>query len=115
VALAADSLAWRGHLSWTIERSGGRLGGEQAGLTVGEVRRVDTREDFQGQGVATRMYHLAQRFAAGHGWPAEIDHNPDRTVQGDRWAIKAGGWRPPLTGGHHMPSLGDLRRLLEGN
>ncbi|GLY99823.1 hypothetical protein Acsp02_70760 [Actinoplanes sp. NBRC 103695] len=42
VALAAGNLGWRGHLSWTIERPGGRLGGDQAGLTVGEVRRVDT-------------------------------------------------------------------------
>jgi GNAT superfamily N-acetyltransferase len=112
VALAADSLVWKGHLSWTIERPGGRLGGEQAGLTVGEVRRIDTREQFRGKGVATRMYRLAQRFAREKGWPAEIDHNPDRTIHGERWAIKVGGWRPPLTGGHPMPSPGDLFRLF---
>lgn len=114
VALAADTLAWVGHLAWTIDRPGGRLGGEQAGLKVGEVKRVDTRSGFGGRGIARQMYHAAQRVAAGRGWPAEIDHNPDRTAQGDAWAAKVGGWRPELTYNMHMPDYDDLMNRLRG-
>lgn len=114
VALAADTLAWVGHVAWTIDRPGGRLGGEQAGLTVGEVKRVDTRSGFEGRGIARRMYHAAQQVAAGRGWPAEIDHNPDRTAQGDAWAAKVGGWRPELTYNMHMPDYDDLMNRLRG-
>jgi hypothetical protein len=110
VAFAADSLAWRGHLAWTINRPGGRLGGDLAGLVVGEVRRVDTRAGFGGHGVATRMYGRALQVAAVQGWPSEIDHSDERTVEGDRWAKKAGGWRPPLRSGRHKPSFDDARR-----
>jgi GNAT superfamily N-acetyltransferase len=114
VALAADRLVWIGHLAWTINRPGGRLGGDQAGRIVGEVQRVDTREGFRGQGVAARMYRTARQVAARQGWPAEIDHNPSRTALGDCWAEKVGGWRPPLTYGQPMPDYDDLMRRLQG-
>jgi GNAT superfamily N-acetyltransferase len=114
VALAADRLVWIGHLAWTIKRPGGRLGGDQAGRIVGEVQRVDTREDFRGKGVAARMYRKARQVAARQGWPTEIDHNPSRTALGDRWAEKVGGWRPPLTYGQPMPDYDDLMRRLQG-
>lgn len=112
-AFATDSLVWVGHLVWTISRPGGRLGGEQAGRSVGEVQRVDTRDGYRKQGIATGMYHAALQAAASQGWPTEIDHNPSRTPRGDAWAGKVGGWLPPLTNGRHMPESDDLIRMLE--
>jgi GNAT superfamily N-acetyltransferase len=114
VALADDTLAWIGHLAWTITRPGGRLDGPQAGLKVGEVQRVDTRDGFRGRGVAERMYRRAQRVAAEQGWPAEIDHNPGRTAFGEPWAAKVGGWRPALAYGAPLPEFEDMRRLFGG-
>ncbi|MEU4476153.1 hypothetical protein [Micromonospora sp. NPDC023888] len=110
VALAANTLAWIGHLAWTITRPGGRLDGLEAGLTVGEVKRVDTREEFRERGVADRMYRRVREAAAGHGWPVEVDHNPDRTASGDRWAMKVSGWRPALSHGRRMPDFNDFMR-----
>ncbi|MFY1684788.1 hypothetical protein ACN265_25025 [Micromonospora sp. WMMD730] len=108
VALAADTLAWIGHLAWTIIRPGGRLDGLEAGLMVGEVKRVDTRKEFRKRGVADRMYRRVREVAAGQGWPVEVDHHPDRTVSGDLWAMKVSGWRPALSRGRHMPDLNDF-------
>ncbi|WP_433357867.1 hypothetical protein ACQPYV_12515 [Micromonospora saelicesensis] len=108
VALATNTLAWIGHLAWTITRPGGRLDGLEAGLTVGEVKRVDTRKEFRKRGVADRMYGRVREVAAGQGWPVEVDHNPDRTAPGDRWAMKVNGWRPALSHGGHMPDFDDL-------
>ncbi|SCF21861.1 hypothetical protein GA0070558_15610 [Micromonospora haikouensis] len=110
VAFKANTLAWIGHLAWTIIRPGGRLDGLEAGLTVGEVKRVDTREGFRKSGVADRMYRRAREAAAGQGWPVEVDHNPDRTVSGDRWAMKVGGWRPALSCGRHIPDFNGFVR-----
>ncbi|MFG1723110.1 hypothetical protein ACGFII_31260 [Micromonospora chalcea] len=110
VALAADTLAWIGHLAWTIIRPGGRLDGLEAGLTVGEIKRVDTRKEFRKSGVADRMYRRVREVAAGQGWPVEVDHNPDRTASGDRWAMKVSGWRPSLSRGRHMPDFNDFVR-----
>jgi hypothetical protein len=112
-AFAADSLDWVGQLVWTISRPGGRSGGEQAGHAVGEVQRVDTRDGYGRRGIATRMYFAALQVALAQGWPAEIDHSPNRTYRGDAWAAKVGGWRPPLTKGRHKPEPEDLQRLLE--
>ncbi|WP_434740773.1 hypothetical protein [Micromonospora sp. SH-82] len=110
VALAADTLAWIGHLAWTINRPGGRLDGPDAGLTVGEVKRVDRRKGCGERGVADRMYRRARKVAAGHGWPVEVDHSPDRTESGDHWAMKVGGWRPALSSGRHVLEPNDFLR-----
>lgn len=113
VAFAAHDLAWLGHLSWTINRPGGRLGGEEAGRAVGEIQRVDTRERFGRRGIARRMYQQAQQVASAQGWPAEIDHNPSRTADGDRWAERVGGWRPALTDGRLRADSDDVTRMFD--
>lgn len=101
-----------GHLAWTINRPGGRVDGDRAGLTVGEVQRVDTRDGHGRQGIATRLYAAAIRVAADLNWPAEIDHNQDRTPEGDTWSKKVGGHRPPLTNGRPVAEKERLMHLF---
>ncbi|WP_433233924.1 hypothetical protein ACQP2H_31640 (plasmid) [Micromonospora sp. CA-248260] len=97
IALHAFTLCTAGHLTWTINKPDGRRdadSGEQ--IAVGEIRTVWTAEDWRGRGIAEGMYRQAMEVAARAGWPMIIDHNPQRTPDGDAWAAKVGGYRPPL-------------------
>ncbi|MBP1781813.1 GNAT family N-acetyltransferase [Micromonospora chalcea] len=95
IALHASTLSAVGHLIWTIDKPGGRSDASGEQIAVGEIRAVWTAEDWRGRGIAIGMYRKAEEVAANAGWPAKIDHNPQRTPAGDAWAAKVGGYLPP--------------------
>ncbi|MFJ8691056.1 GNAT family N-acetyltransferase [Micromonospora wenchangensis] len=97
IALCASTLSIAGQLIWTIDKLHGRLddvSGEQ--IAVGEIKRVWTEEKWRGRGIARGMYRTAMEVAARAGWPATIDHNQQRTSDGEAWATGVGGYKPPL-------------------
>lgn len=54
------------------------------------VEGIEVHPDYQGQGHATDMWHMAQKLGLN---PV---HSVDRTLAGDTWARKMGGHLPPL-------------------
>ena len=65
----------------------------------GAIMNVTVHHEHQGKGIATAMYHLAQRLSSQYGVPAP-EHNTDRTDAGDAWAKKVGGDLPPRSDWH---------------
>jgi GNAT superfamily N-acetyltransferase len=78
---------------------------------TGEIKDLLVQPDHQGQGLATKMFQVAQQTAATNNLPAP-KHSSTRTRAGDSWAKKVGGAIPPLKDGrfHHddFEEFGDL-------
>lgn len=113
IAVDVETLGPIGHMIWTINKPGGRdAEGPAAGTRVGEIRSICVRKDRRGKGIATTMYREALKTSRELGWPAEIDHNRERTDEGERWAKQApGGYIPTRT---PMNSEDAIARLLNG-
>jgi hypothetical protein len=66
----------------------------------GTITDIHTHPDFQGRGIATDMWKYGQQFNPP---PA---HSPSRTPEGDAWAKKVGGPRPPMLSKLSMSLVG---------
>lgn len=65
----------------------------------GMIKHVGVAEAHERRGIATAMYHLAQRLSSQYGVPAP-QHSMDRTDEGDAWARKVGGELPERSDWH---------------
>ena len=62
---------------------------------TGEVRGLFTEKEHQRQGIATSMWHEANRIAGETRGVTAPRHSADRTDAGDAWARSLGGRVPP--------------------
>lgn len=113
IAFDAETLGPVGHMIWTINKPGGRsCNGATSGIPVGEIVSIWVQELRRGKGIGTCMYREARQVARARGWPAEIDHNRERTNEGERWAQQApSGYIPARQA---VNSEDTVARLLEG-
>ena len=113
IALDSQTLGPLGHLIWTINKPDGRAeDGAMPGTSVGEIVSIWVRERRRGKGIGTSMYREACRVAQANGWPTEIDHNPERSNEGERWARQALGGHIPARVA--VNSEDSIARLLGG-
>jgi hypothetical protein len=113
IALDVETLGPAGHMIWTINKAGGRAAeAPDAGIPVGEIISIWVSNIRRSKGIANTMYLQAVKAAQARGWPEEIDHNRERTDEGERWAQQApGGYIPARK---RMNSEDSLERLLNG-
>lgn len=99
------------HMYLLSEKQSGKILSNMALDEKGKVQAVETHPKYRRQGLATKLWGIAQENTA-QGAPAPV-HSPTRTRAGEAWAKKVGGDVPPrgrLLSARQMQGMIDFSR-----